>query len=77
MRLMWDGRREAGQWSSLAAPLTVIFTRGLWLVFGLVLAARDFDGTVQVLMIGIVLVVFAFVAVRDITEGRRSPEVEK
>lgn len=77
MLLMWDGRREAGQWSSLAPLLKVIFNRGLWLVLGLVLAARGFDGTPQVLLIGFVLVVFAFVVVRDITDGRGSPETER
>jgi hypothetical protein len=71
MRSVRDGRQDAGAWNSLADPLTTVFFRGLSLVFAVLVLVKGFAGLGRAILIGLVVVVFAILAVRDIRRANR------
>jgi hypothetical protein len=71
MRSVRDGRQDAGAWSSFADPLTIVFFRGLSLAFAVLLLVKGFAGVGRAFLIGLVVVVFASLAVRDIRRTNR------
>lgn len=63
---MWDGRREAGQWSSWAQPAAVVVRESLWLLVGLLTVWKAYHGTFGWVLTGFVVAVVGIGLRRDL-----------
>lgn len=63
---MWDGRREAGQWSARSQPAALIARECLWLLTGLLVVWNAYDGAARWVLMAALVAVAAMVLRRDL-----------